>query len=110
MEDLLKSDSIRCHRPTGTAELYSAVGDAESMLVRWGISSGASWGGLGELPTGSDGLRAALDRPPASTSPPTDPDRTDRCGASREASRYLPGYAVVDNSRRPVSRSRQYRL
>ena len=34
VEDLLNSDSIRYHRPTGTAELYSAVGDAESILQR----------------------------------------------------------------------------
>lgn len=57
VEDLLNSDSIKYHRSTGTAELYSAVGDAESILHLMAHQLRQIVQGLGELPTESDGLR-----------------------------------------------------
>lgn len=57
VEALLRSDAIKYHRPTGTAEIYSAVGDAESVLHLMAHQLRQIVQGLGELPTESDGLR-----------------------------------------------------
>ena len=57
VEDLLGSDAVKYHRPTGTAELYSAVGDAESILQLMAHQLRQIVQGLGELPTESEGLR-----------------------------------------------------
>lgn len=57
VEDLLGSDSVKYHRPAGTGELYTAVGDAESILHLMAHQLRQIVQGLGELPTQSDGLR-----------------------------------------------------
>ena len=57
VEDLLRSDAVKYHRPAGTAELYTAVADAESILHLMAHQLRQIVQGLGELPTQSDGLR-----------------------------------------------------
>lgn len=57
VEALLGSDAIKYYRPTGTAELCSAVGEAESILHLMAHQLLQIVQGLGELPTESDGLR-----------------------------------------------------
>ena len=57
VEDLLASDAVKYHRPAGTGELYTAVGDGESILHLMAHQLRQIVQGLGELPTESDGLR-----------------------------------------------------
>lgn len=57
VEDLLGSDAVKYHQPAGTSELYSAVGDAESILHLMAHQLRQLVWGLGELPTESGGLR-----------------------------------------------------
>ena len=57
VETLLGSDAVKYHRPAGTAELYTAVGDAEAILHLMAHQLRQIVQGLGELPTQSDGLR-----------------------------------------------------
>ncbi len=57
VEDLLGSDGVKYHRPAGTAELYTAVGDAESILQLMAHQLRQIVHGLGGLPTQSDRLR-----------------------------------------------------
>ena len=57
VEDLLGSDSIKYHRPTGPAEIYSAVGATESILHLMVHQLRQITAALGDLPTESDGLR-----------------------------------------------------
>lgn len=57
VEDLLGSDAVKYYRPAGTGELYTAVGDAESILHLMAHQLRQIVQGLGELPTQSDGLR-----------------------------------------------------
>lgn len=60
VEDLLGSDAVKYHRPAGTAELYTAVGDAESILSLMAHQLRQIVQGLEELPTESDGLRTDM--------------------------------------------------